>query len=459
MTAFHKSTLTRKVISAITVLGGAQAVGTLCSVVRTKLMAVWIGTAGVGLNSILFNSFTLMSNLTQLNLRDSGVREIASASTAAEVAVRRVLVRRWAMLLGLLGAIATLAAAPLLSWSAYGGSMSHTLSFAALSPAVFCAAIASGEFAVFQADGQLGKIARANMMTVVIVTLSCIPLFYFLRIKAIIPVIDLSAIALACCALTLRDRNTRPANGLNLSFKTFWDKSRRFIKLGAAISAGAMLTSLMNYVFAAYVSSRDGQEALGVYQAGYTLVTVYIGVVISAIATEYFPRLTRHLPRKTTSGIIMAHEYSTILAILTPLAIVFILCSDWIVRLLYSSDFAAANPYLIFAAPGAVLRGLSLCFAYRILAAGDAKTYLLTELASVTVGLTLNIAAYSHWSYAGLGLAYTAWYLFYALMTAAVCRRHYSVMLPARLYLHTLLAMALISVVTILKHQYINITP
>lgn len=55
-------------------LGSAQGVNIVCSVLRNKLMAIWIGAAGVGLNSILVNATALISNATQLNIRDSAVQ-------------------------------------------------------------------------------------------------------------------------------------------------------------------------------------------------------------------------------------------------------------------------------------------------------------------------------------------------------------------------------------------------
>nr|WP_303633484.1 hypothetical protein [uncultured Muribaculum sp.] len=83
-------------------------------------MALWIGAAGVGLLGI-YNSFIeLMSALTQLNVRDSSVRDIAGAD---DISMRhRIIgvVRRWAAVLGLFGSLLTLALSPLLSRVTFG---------------------------------------------------------------------------------------------------------------------------------------------------------------------------------------------------------------------------------------------------------------------------------------------------------------------------------------------------
>lgn len=49
MAAAIKSATTAKVIKAMGIFGGVQSLQILCSVIRTKLVAVWIGPAGVGL--------------------------------------------------------------------------------------------------------------------------------------------------------------------------------------------------------------------------------------------------------------------------------------------------------------------------------------------------------------------------------------------------------------------------
>lgn len=75
--------LTASVMRAMTLISGTRVLILLCSVVRVKLVALWIGAAGVGLFGI-YNSFIeLMSVLTQLNVRDSSVRDIYGAQNEA----------------------------------------------------------------------------------------------------------------------------------------------------------------------------------------------------------------------------------------------------------------------------------------------------------------------------------------------------------------------------------------
>ena len=79
----HKSPTTSRVLKALSVFGGVQVISILCSVARNKLTAVWIGPTGIGLLAI-YNSLTdMMTQLSLLNVPQSGIRELTPASTTA----------------------------------------------------------------------------------------------------------------------------------------------------------------------------------------------------------------------------------------------------------------------------------------------------------------------------------------------------------------------------------------
>jgi PST family polysaccharide transporter len=71
--------ITQRVLKATTMLGSTQMLSMLCSVVRNKLLSLWVGALGVGLVGIYFSALELVGQLTQLNVRTSAVRDLASA--------------------------------------------------------------------------------------------------------------------------------------------------------------------------------------------------------------------------------------------------------------------------------------------------------------------------------------------------------------------------------------------
>ena len=102
-----RSATTAKVLKALSVFGGVQAVTIICSVFRAKFVALWIGPAGVGLITLYNSTIDLLSNTTQLNLRQSAVRDI---STSRDKALVVAVTRRIALLLGVVGMLLVLLA-------------------------------------------------------------------------------------------------------------------------------------------------------------------------------------------------------------------------------------------------------------------------------------------------------------------------------------------------------------
>lgn len=87
----------------------------MLSLVRTKLVAVLLGPAGMGLNGLLTGTTAMVASLTDLGLSFSAVKDIAAAhgsGDARQMAVTAKVFRRLVWFSGLLGTAVTLLAAP-----------------------------------------------------------------------------------------------------------------------------------------------------------------------------------------------------------------------------------------------------------------------------------------------------------------------------------------------------------
>lgn len=69
-------------------IGGAQAVNILISLLRMKLLALMVGPIGVGLLAIYSNLQSTVGTLAGLGLGNSGVREIAASKNDPAVLSR-----------------------------------------------------------------------------------------------------------------------------------------------------------------------------------------------------------------------------------------------------------------------------------------------------------------------------------------------------------------------------------
>ncbi len=182
------SATTQKVLKALSLFTGVQSVTILVSVIRTKLVALWVGPAGVGLLSLYTWAIELVTKGTQFDLRQSAVPRLSRCSDNDDKAREAALVRRLALVLGILGTLAVILLSPLLSYTTFG-NYGHTLAFVFLSPILLLTGITAAETGIMQAFGMLRNLAKSTVWGAVVATSAAIPLYYFFRLEAIVPVL------------------------------------------------------------------------------------------------------------------------------------------------------------------------------------------------------------------------------------------------------------------------------
>ena len=249
-----------------------------------------------------------------------------------------------------------------------------------------------------------------------------IPLFYLLGERSILPSILAYALALAAFAWLFRNRDYAPAA---VSRRTTYEMGKGFVKLGIYMTLGNFATILASYAFNAWLNVHAGTEQVGFYQAGYTLINKYTGLILTALGMEYYPRLAKVADSRLRLRAYVSQEINVAISVMAPVVALFILLREVVVWLLYTPDFNVILTFVSWGMIGTVLRTLSWCLAFTILAKGDGKTYLWTEAASAIINLVLNIIFYRWWGLTGLGIAFLVSYLLYTIIVAVVYYRMY----------------------------------
>ena len=429
------NSLTAKVLKAMSVFTGVQAVNIICAIVRTKFIALWIGPMGVGLFAIYNSILELLSNASQLNMGQSAVRDIADAPQS-RLRHTATVVRWWALRLGAAGLLLTILASPLLSIVSFGGT-AHWTAFAALSAAVLFLAVRNGEWAILQGAGHLLALARSTMWGILGGSAISIAMFYFWGNASIVP----SIIVTAACGMAsaLLHKNIP---GIQMPRREKIQSGKSFLRLGGYITFTALISQAASYIFIIWLNRTGSTATVGFYQAGYTLVIQYAGIIFSALSMEFFPRVTKVAHRPRMASVVVSHEMSVVLTVLTPFVVIFILAADVITRILYTAEFTVILPFITIGICGAVFRAISYCMSYVILARGDGKAFVFAELADTAIGLTLNIILFSRYGYAGLGMSYLLWYIIYVCMIWTVYRCRYGMRLSRRALLTATIAIS-----------------
>lgn len=415
------STTSLRVLKALSIFGGVQVFVIVCSIIRNKCVALWLGTAGIGVFALYNYTLELINQIVQLNIRQSGVRDISSSPLSMRertVAIVRC-VSGW---LGIIGAMLTLLLSPLLSYWTFG-DYSHTWGFAALAISVGLSALTSGEQAILQATDRLRLLARTSVIGASGGTVASIIMFRYMGMKSIVPSIIIFVVISALCSIYF---SRKAVKSPRVGTKTAFTSAKPMVKLGLYMTVSMALGSLVSYIFISWLRIKAGEQGVGIYQAGYVIINQYVGLIFVALGVEYFPRMSRVADSNRRTSIFMRHELVLLMCVMLPCVVVFINAAPLIVNLLYSSDFEAIVPYISIAATGTVLKAISFVMAYVILARGDGKIYLVTESVSSLLFIALSVGGYRLGGLVGVAYGYVAWYALYTLSVWIVCHFRYN---------------------------------
>ena len=142
----------RQIFKATGIFGGVQVFNILINIIKSKVIAILLGPAGIGLYGILNSTIEVLKSVTGLGLGVSAVKDISEAAATDDIThVSHTLktLRRWIYFTGSFGCIITLLLAPQLSQWIFGEDY-YTWMFRWLSVVLLFSALSSGQTAALQ---------------------------------------------------------------------------------------------------------------------------------------------------------------------------------------------------------------------------------------------------------------------------------------------------------------------
>src|SRR5688572_23541951 len=111
-----------QILKSSALIGGSSVINIGLSIVRTKVMAVLLGPAGVGLFGVYWSILDLVRSIAGMGINTSGVRQIAEAVGSGDnlrIARTVTTLRRVALVLGGIGALLLIALSYPISWASF----------------------------------------------------------------------------------------------------------------------------------------------------------------------------------------------------------------------------------------------------------------------------------------------------------------------------------------------------
>ena len=399
----------------------------LVGIISAKFVAIFLGTTGIGLVGLLQNTLAIISSITGFGINISGVRMVTLANAEEnhqEFSKTVLVLKRASITTGILGVFLTLILAkPLSIWTF--GSTEYTNWFLVLSINFIFSSLAINKMALLQGTRSMKEIAVSTVVYAVLVTAVTLPIYYFFKMEGIVAVLILTAVLnYVVNWFFARKISVVP---VSVGFKETILRSKEMIQLGFLLSINVIFGQITSYLLKLYFNFQHATESvLGLYVVATTLLLTYVGMVFSAMSTDFYPRLTQVQTDNNKVKEMVNDQIEVALLLLTPLVVIFYFLAPFLITILYSDDFLGVVLILKWALLAIIIKAIIWPLAFIILAKGEKKLYFKQEILGDAMNIIFTIIGYYYFGLIGIGLAMVFNYSVYGIYVFLVVRKKFN---------------------------------
>lgn len=405
------------------IIGGSRVIGLVIRMIRTKVIAVLLGPGGVGLEAVYDSVVNLWRTVFDLGISSSGVRQVAAAvGSGDDEAVSRTVytLRRACLCLGIVSAVSLFLARDFVSRLAFG-SLEQSANIGILSIILVFGALVGGQGALLQGMRRIGDLAKISILSTLAGAVVSIPIvviwgragipYYMVLTSGIGVLISWSFVrrvqiqAVAASAAQI----VREASGL--------------VRLGMAFLSSGLMSVGTLFLLRIMVTRQEGAEGAGQFQAASSLSMVYVGFILQAMSTDFYPRLTGVAEDNAQCNRMVNEQAEVSLLLALPGVLGTLAFAPWVIRVFYSDQFGMASEILSWQMAGTLLQLMSWPMGFVLLAKSLGTLFVLTEAAAWTFYIVLAWFGLRWFGLPGMGMAYLGLYLFHVVMIYAVVRK------------------------------------
>lgn len=437
------------IFKALALFGGVKVIQILISILRSKLIAILLGPTGMGINNLLVSTTNTVNGFTGCGLQTSAVREVSKAHNSNDQAKINITISTLKILVwftGICGGVIVLAFARSLSILAFGND-EYTSAFRILSVMMLFMQINVGQIALMQGTFHYKDIARSTLAAQILSLLLTIPLYYVFGKDGIVPALLIASLmtVLVTAYFSRRVSFTR----VKLTLKEFITNSKHMISLGVVIALGGVISNSSSYILNVIISHIGSIEAVGLYSAAMTIANSYVFLVLSAMTSDYVPRLSALSGDDVAQIDAINKQMILVSIILTPLLVAFIVFARQAIYILYSADFYATIHMLEFLMLAMYFRAISWCLSYAFISRGESKIFLINEVVIFVISLSLKTLGFLWYDYTGIGIALVLIYIIYSSIMYIVAKRTFGFQFSAEFLKIAIIAVIICSLAAI----------
>lgn len=164
------------------------------------------------------------------------------------------------------------------------------------------------------------------------------------------------------------------------------------------------------------------------------IVTSYFGIIITALTTDYYPRISAI--NKDNKALEQEFNKQSEVAILLvgALVIIFMFAMPLFIHIIYTEEFMPAISYLQYAVFGVLFTVYSNALGMILLAKQASEIFFYTATIGRIVFLTVSLSLFYFWGIVGLGIAAVIIGIFHLSFMSYVMWRKYNITMNSRMF-------------------------
>lgn len=329
----------KEIVKSTGLIGSSQVINILLGVLKSKLFAVFLGPAGVGLFGLYTSIISVVSNFSVMGMGISGVKFLAqSVSTGDEekIAEVKTSILRIALLTSVIGSLILIIFSKQISQYTFN-TPTYSLKLKIIAIATFFTSLTIIQTCFIQGMQRILLLVKASLTTCIICFVVSIPIVYFWRENSIVWVIIINAVLTWLINKYYLHRIRFKKS--KISFRNSLKLGTSIIKLGGFLIFADQFALIVLYLVRQFISTRGTPDDLGIFQASWTLSITYVGIILGALFTDYFPRLSKLHESNEKMSLAMNEQTQITLLLGIPCIALMIIFLPIGIRLLYSSKF------------------------------------------------------------------------------------------------------------------------
>jgi enterobacterial common antigen flippase len=406
-----------QILKSTALIGSSSVLNIAIGILRSKAIALILGPSGVGLNGMYGSITNLAEAIVGIGINSSGVRQIADAAGSNDqvrIAKTAAVLRRTALILGLIGATILVIFSRQISSITFG-TTEQTVAICILSLSVLFRLVAVGQGALLQGLRRISDISRVAVLTSVGGTILTIVLVYLLGNSGVaISVVASTAVGLA---LSWWFSKGLAADALHVTPSEVRIEATALLQLGLTLMVSGLVTVGCSYVIRTAIFRQLGAGATGLYQAAWTVGGLYVGFILQAMGSDFYPRLTAVACDDAECNRLVNEQAYVSLLLAGTGVIGTLTFAPLVIDIFYASSFRDAVDLLRWICLGAALQVVSWPMGFIIVAKGEKGKLLWSELAWAALHLGLAWVSLQYFGLSGIGIAYFGSYVFHIALT------------------------------------------